>query len=209
MPLSQVGPEFFERDLIPGSSSSDPEGNVTIGDGNEYGVYMSDNQAMVRAAYSRPRSGEPIAEGPVFTAPNGSPQSRVTMPAVGIEYTISTDGLDIRKPRITTALEGHYNNGFGGSEWIADSVPTDKYTISGLRLGRDLLHDELEIDLSQGLERALEVLHEEGIARVGRLAILNSAILDLPDRKKRSSIHVGRLVDEHKSQQESADTSNL
>ena len=139
------------------------EGRKVVGDGNEYGVYMSDNRTMVFDAYSRPdRRGTNIGEDIRV----GTYDMPIEIPCVGIAYEIDTDGVDVRKPWITSVLSGHYNNGFEGDEWIADSIPSDKYHIIRARIGVDLLHnaEDLELDDASNIkERLIEKVEERKI----------------------------------------------
>lgn len=139
------------------------DGRKVVGDGNEYGVYMSDNRTMVFDAYSRPdRRGTNIG-GDMRVGTYDMP---IEIPCVGIAYEIDTDGVDVRKPWITSVLSGHYNNGFEGDEWIADSIPSDKYHIIRARIGVDLLHDaeDLELDEASSIkERLIEKVEKRKI----------------------------------------------
>ena len=114
----------------------DAQGRKTVGDGNEYGVYMTDNLSMVEIAYGRPTTGgTPLLK-------RFDERDDISMPEVGIIYEINTDGLDIREPWISSQLRGHYNNGFEGKEWIADEIPEANYSIKKVSIGADLIHDE-------------------------------------------------------------------
>ncbi len=120
----------------------DQYGRKTVIDGNEYGVYMSDNLSMVTSAYGNlHHDGIPIHNN--LTIYN----ERIMIPSVAVIYQINTDDLDIRKPFISDQLKGHYNNGFQGDEWIADIVPANNYTLYRVRIGADILHDAEDIDL--------------------------------------------------------------
>lgn len=121
----------------------DEYGRPTVTDGNEYGVYMTDNLNMVKSAYGNLHGdGIPVDSTLVIN------YQRILIPSVAIIYQINTDGLEIRKPFITNQLSGHYNNGFEGDEWIADVVPANNYTLYRVRIGEDILHDAEDIDLS-------------------------------------------------------------
>ena len=121
----------------------DQYGRKTVGDGNEYGVYMSDNLSMVTSAYGDLHHD--------VTAINNLSicYERIGIPSVAIIYQINTDGLDIRRPFILKHLKDLYNNGFQGNEWIADVVPASNYTVYRVRIGEDILHDAEDIDLSK------------------------------------------------------------
>ena len=125
----------------PNEPKIDAQGRKTVGDGNEYGVYMTDNFTMADYAYGKPTTGgKPLLR-------RFDERDDISMPEVGIIYEINTDGLDIREPWISSQLRGHYNNGFEGKEWIADEIPEANYSIKKVSIGRDLLHDEEVIPL--------------------------------------------------------------
>ena len=122
----------------------DQYGRKTVTDGNEYGVYMSDNLSMVTSVYGDlHHDGLPIHNNLSIY------NTRIMIPSVAVIYQINTVGLDVRKPFISDQLKGHYNNGFQGDEWIADFVPANNYTLYRVRIGSDILHDAEDIDLSK------------------------------------------------------------
>lgn len=122
----------------------DQYGRKTVTDGNEYGVYMSDNLSMVTSAYGDlHHDGIPIHNNLSIY------NERIMIPSVAVIYRINTNGLDVRKPFIVDYLKGHYNNGFQGDEWIADIVPASNYELYRVRIGADILHDAEDIDLSK------------------------------------------------------------
>lgn len=122
----------------------DQYGRKTVTDGNEYGVYMSDNLHMVTSAY-----GELHHDGLPIYNNLSIYNERIMIPSVAVIYQISTEGLDVRKHFISDQLKGHYNNGFQGDEWITDFVPADNYTLYRVRIGSDILHDAEDIDSSK------------------------------------------------------------
>lgn len=120
----------------------DQYGRKTVTDGNEYGVYMSDNLSMVTSAYGDlHHDGIPIHNNLSIY------NERIMIPSIAVIYQINTDGLDVRKPFISDQLKGHYNNGFQGDEWIADIIPANNYALYRVRIGTDILHDAEDIDL--------------------------------------------------------------
>lgn len=122
----------------------DQYGRKTVTDGNEYGVYMSDNLSMVTSAYGDlHHDGIPIHNNLSIY------NERIMIPSVAVIYRINTNGLDVRKPFIVDYLKEHYNNGFQGDEWIADIVPASNYELYRVRIGADILHDAEDIDLSK------------------------------------------------------------
>ena len=122
----------------------DQYGRKTVIDGNEYGVYMTDNLNMVTSAYGNlHHDGIPVHNNLSIY------NERIMIPSIAVIYQINTAGLDIKKPFISDYLKGHYNNGFQGDEWIADIVPANNYTLYRVRIGADILHDAEDIDLSR------------------------------------------------------------
>lgn len=120
----------------------DQYGRKTVTDGNEHGVYMSDNLSMVTSAYGDlHHDGIPIHNNLSIY------NERIMIPSIAVIYQINTDGLDVRKPFISDQLKGHYNNGFQGDEWIADIIPANNYALYRVRIGADILHDAEDIDL--------------------------------------------------------------
>ena len=124
--------ESLHRPLTPGTSmQEDPH---RLGEGNEIGVYMSTNRNMVEAAYAH------TSKGLLLSSPrhndNGSTVEGVTLPQCGIVVEVDTKDLPIRNPKITPALQGHYNNGFEGDELIANVIPPENYRVVRLVLSR-------------------------------------------------------------------------
>lgn len=124
--------EIIKLDLVPGHKNE--EDPTKISDGNELGVYMSTNQRMVETAYSTDRrtSGENITV-PAYDSGRGV-VNFIQLPVCGLSYEISTEGLEIKQPKITEVLQGVYNNGFEGEEWIADNVPAEKCKLKKISL---------------------------------------------------------------------------
>jgi len=125
-------PESLRLPLVPGTSKQDDP--TRVADGNELGVYMSTNRTMVEAAYAHTSLGlrveVPKSNYGVFV------NDIITLPQCGIIVQVDTENLNIRKPKITPALRGHYNNGFEGDEYIADEVPPQNYVVTRLVLSR-------------------------------------------------------------------------
>ncbi len=191
VPVSAIDEAFLTRPLVPGAKPRlDEHSRVTVNDGNEYGVYMSDNKRMVKAAYAEPRHGENMEGVP-----------HVSVPKVGVLYQIDPTGLDVRKPWVTDYLKSVYNNGFEGHEWIADSVPPENYQVLQLKLGRDLLERETEYPIDGEFNQVLEQLQADYTRRVGGLMLLGAKIAELPEWKQRDDYHIKRLAAAHKEGQ--------
>jgi hypothetical protein len=184
IPAAAVTEEIFTGEIHPGEEPIINEhGEKVVADGNEYGVYMSDNAHMSEVAYATPRRGDSVPDSPKFNW-KGASQSTVTTPRVGVLYEIDASDLDVRKPKITHNLEGHYNNGFQGDEWIADSIPAGSHKVTKLTLGPDTLHEAREFPLDGGHTEAIEALREEVAHRAGRLATAAALINEIPGSRR-------------------------
>lgn len=155
----------------------DKYGRKTVTDGNEYGVYMSDNLSMVEAAYGNlHRDGIPVSNLSVN-------YERIMIPSIGVIYQINTSGIDVREPFISDQLKGHYNNGYQGKEWITDVVPSNNYSLYRVRIGSDILHEQQDIDLSK-IDDISKYLKEELEMRKYRLQVFASALEQMPTNKR-------------------------
>lgn len=135
---------FFGVDFTPVEKAI-TEGQNIREDGNEVGIYMSDNQSMVYSAYGNVHgSGTPLS----YTIRVGHHQAIIGIPDIGICYKIKTQGLNIKKPFVSNVLMGHYNNGFQGDEYIADFIPKENITVTRIQIGEDYLHEEEFVDVS-------------------------------------------------------------
>ena len=126
----------------------DGQGRETVRDGNEYGIYMSDNPKVAEYTYGNATNNpdDTYIEPRIMIGNRGN--EFIKIPAIGICYKISTQGLDIRKPWINSILQCVYNNGLTGDEWITDKIPAENYEIMSVQIGKDLLHDEQYLNLS-------------------------------------------------------------
>lgn len=130
------GFDLSGKDMITTTEARiDENGRKVVGDGNEYGVYMTDNQTMVNDVYGKPHgTGQPISKVMID-------HRMVALPKVGIAYEIDPQkAINVRKPWISSVLQGHYNNGFSGDEWIADKIPVGGYRVTKIEIGDDILH---------------------------------------------------------------------
>lgn len=170
--------EFVGKDMTPPYAPKiDEQGRKTVGDGNEYGVYMTDHEIVARNAYAAVSlsDGTPLNKTVMF----GMDHSRTVIPSVGIVYKIDTNGLDAHVPWITSYLNGHYNNGMGGDEWIAESVPASNYSIDTVELGADTLHKSEMIDATD-IELMKKELFEKIEKRKERLELFEKKIEEMP-----------------------------
>jgi hypothetical protein len=180
LPIDHVHESLLTNDIRPGEEPyTNEQGRKTVADGNEYGVYMTDNAHMSEVAYATPRHGTTMPDSPSFNW-KGSSQSRVQMPRVGVMYEINTEGLDARSPFIKDSLRGHYNNGFGGDEYIADSVPAANHRVTKLKIGSDILHEARDIEVGEEQQQAFDEVRREAAYRSGRLAIASQIISEMP-----------------------------
>jgi hypothetical protein len=186
LPAGEVRKEVLTGDLTPGKAPIiDEQGQGVDATGNEHGVYMSDNPHMVDRSYANEVTGDDIEDSPVFSTRHRS-HIRVQTPRIGVVHTINTNGLEVRPPKLSDAMQGVRNNGFKGNEWIADVVPADKHRVSRLRVGPDLLHPERVIEVGEDaeLDEAIGTLEAEIAARAGRLALAKAMIAAMPaDRR--------------------------
>lgn len=170
--------DFVSADLIVNYEPLiDAQGRKTVTDGNEYGVYMSDNRSMVEAAYGNlHRDGLPLSNITIN-------YERIFVPSVGVIYEIDTNGLDIKKPFITSNLKGLYNNGFQGNEWIADRVPASNCRVIRIRVGSDILHEQKDLDISD-LTNIKETIKAELERRKYHLTCLVNEVEKIPASKR-------------------------
>lgn len=175
---------YFNTTLTPFHPAKiDTYGQKTIGDGNEYGVYMSDNLTMVECAYSKVRkyNGRPLSPKMRISI-NGDP-APVTYPSIGVIYAVNTSGINVREPWLCQAMSGHHNNGFEGREWIADEIPSSNYTINKMVLSADWLHPE-QTFIVNNLQDTQDTIDAIITRRKLRLQRLQSALETIPERKR-------------------------
>lgn len=171
--------EFSGVDLVVNYAPIiDKYGRKTVADGNEYGVYMSDNLNMVTSAY-----GNLHHDGILVSKDLEINHERIMIPSVAVIYEINPTGLNIRKPFISKELKEHYNNGFQGNEWIADTVPANNYKLYRVRIGKDILHDAEDIDLTKEKDIKISVQQELEMRKY-RLELFANAIGKLPSVKR-------------------------
>lgn len=135
----------------------DQYGRKTVSDGNEYGVYMTDNLTMAQQAYGNVRMTDGTIIRKDLRLNVSDRPTPLSIPAVGIVYKINTSGIDVHKPWISSQLTGHYNNGFQGDEWIAPSIPPTNYSVVEATIGPDWLHDAKKIHVSNIIETQTQI----------------------------------------------------
>ena len=112
------------------------QGKKTVGDGNEYGVYMTDHEQVARNAYAavKENDGTPLNKDVVF----GNDKNETKIPAVGIVYKIKTEGLDAHVP----------------------CVPASNYVVDTIEIGQDTLHEAEMIQFENVEEAKRDVLNK-------------------------------------------------
>lgn len=179
---------FLGVDLVPPNAPFFNErGQKVVMDGNEYGVYMTDNYIVAVKAYAESNRGLEINNK--ISYDNNS----IKVPSVGVVYQINTNGIEIRRPYIKPSMRGHYNNGYEGNEYIADNIPAGNYKIIKIIIGADLLHDSENIEVSD-IERA-ELFVRQRIEE--RKKHLEEFVKELEkmDARKRRCLRVGRELE--------------
>lgn len=153
-----VNHEIFENlnltdDMLPPNPPKfNEDGRKVVGDGNEYGVYMTDNKLMAIDVYGNCHG---------FGSPLGTVGKQYfALPLIGVTFEIDTTNLDVRNPWITGSLEAVYNNGYGGKEWIADRIPSKNYKISRVIIGNDTLNKSIVIDCNRNFDEIKKEVHK-------------------------------------------------
>lgn len=156
--------------VMPYKPYIDSEGRETVHDGNEYGIYMSSNLQMSKNVYGKSNFGSSKLSDDIYLGGLGGDKRYITLPQLEVIYKISTNNLQVRKPWIQDELQGVYNNGFSGEEWIADEIPSENYERLSLKVSNDILHDEEEVtnlnieqikNIFEGRKNRLNVLINE------------------------------------------------
>jgi len=158
--------DIASKPLVPGKvNKEDP---TKISDGNELGVYMSTNRSMVETAYTHSVVKGLILESPKYND-RGSVINFISLPQCGVVVEINTKDLPIRRPKITQTLQGVYNNGFKGDEWIADEVSNEHYKIVKLMLTTAHKSEKFSVEVKEekgeGLEEGIKKIKEEAERR--------------------------------------------
>lgn len=119
----------------------DENGNSTLGGGDEYGLYMSDDILVVKTAYGCCNQMGAAISTVTF---GNNPPMRVRQPQISVIYEIDSENLPgLRKPK----LRGVYqmNNGLPGEEWICDRAPKGSYSVMLATIGFDSIHSQTDI----------------------------------------------------------------
>ncbi|MGI0134263.1 MAG: hypothetical protein ACREBW_04820 [Candidatus Micrarchaeaceae archaeon] len=200
MPAHEVDEKLYTADLVPGTKKIAPNGEAVVADGNEYGVYMTDNVDAAAGVHGAPKHGDKLPGSPAFSY-HGDRRAHLDVPRVGVVYEISTKGLNVRPPKLQPQWSGgQYNSGWSGKEWLVeDKVPVSHHTMRQLTVGSDLLHPVKHFVVESDPEKAIEAVQDEVRRRVGRLALLSIDIGQLTTERRRNEFAVAKVVQAHKS----------
>lgn len=172
--MEQLLSYSFTRNVgMPSEFFYNESGMKCVRDGNEYGIYMTDNENMVDSAYGNVSVFDTVDMD--HSVRIGMDGKCVGMPMVGVKMEVSTEGLSVKEPYICQEMMGHYNNGFQGKEWIStEDIPLQNLKYTKVVVGPDILHDAKDfsgvapIDIKQKLvqemnkrERALSTMIED------------------------------------------------
>jgi len=156
--------EKLQETLIPMNvNENDP---TKVSDGNELGVYMSTNENMVKMYGQNNAFIKDLQiETPVYNSGYGK-INYIGLPSCGVIIEIDTKNLSIKKPEITSCLQGVYNNGMSGDEWIADKISATNYRVKKLILNirqSDSTRLILDVDGSdeKELQKAIDFIKNE------------------------------------------------
>lgn len=187
---------IFSQTHVPkNASSEDPTKTI---DGNELGVYMSTNQIMVESTdYANSGKGSRIQTKKYDSG--RELQDYFELPGLGIVLKICTEGLEIREPKISDVLGGHYNNGFQGKEWITDELPpTNYYPIKFIlsRYTNDSKRFVVEVDgrNKDGLTEAIRELKQHYDDVVSDSHQKANEINSLPEKKRRNTMIIYNIL---------------
>ena len=158
-----VSAEEFENikihdDITPiAPPKKNEEGKDIVSDGNEYGIYMTTNHTMAIDVYGNTHNFGSLYTPECLFVDRYNNQQHLRYPKIGLVYEIDTQNLAIKKPWISKQLEGHYNNGYGGEEWITTTtdnipnhiIPKENYRITDVVVGYDILNEQQKLDISK------------------------------------------------------------
>lgn len=176
---------FTGVDIVPHTQYdyTTPNGIKMRSDQNEWGVYLTENLFMAQEAYGNPDIGRGQVDPSFVFASSGNLPRSIVLPCLGIVYEVDSTGLDIREPVMAGAMAGHYNNGYGGKEWITDIIPSYNYSIKQAVISKDLLHDEKTFNINSG-DNPKDLFISEMEARKQRLETLVTAMKKIPMTKR-------------------------
>ena len=170
-------------------------------DGNERGIYMTDNLIMVESTnYSAQGFGS--IQVPLHDSGYGR-RDTINLPGCGVILEIKTDGLNIREPKIHPTWQGHYNNGFKGKEWILDSIPPEKYKVKELIFSEGATDpNKFIINLEEGsdeeLKNAIEKIKTKLQEKKEEIKKFKNFLSGLPESTRMINFSLKRKWEEYK-----------
>lgn len=177
---------FFGIELTPPYEPLiDSNGRKVVGDGNEYGIYMSDNLKVARDYYGNSNTmhrNTTLVGSPTI---GNNPGQTLSIPSVGIVYKINSRGINAHRPWITSYLKALENNGTEGREFIAEVIPPQNYNVVNIMIGRDFLHDEEFVECTN-ISLAEKQTKEKMEMRKYRLELFANELKTIPLDKTRT-----------------------
>lgn len=167
-----------------------------VNDGNEYGVYMSDNYEMVKWCYA----GKWLTmDSPSYKGEYGM-CSWIKMPTCSILYEIDTKKLPIRIPLIVNHLEWHYNNWFVWNEWISEEISSENYRICWLILSshqNDRYATRITDIQPEWLDKAIKTIQEEYKKKLSMYNKFKAYLESLTDAQRKKSYLISKWKKEN------------
>lgn len=186
--------DFSDEIGLPINFKYREDGMKLVSDGNEYGIYMTDNYLMTRSAYG----DSSIYDGQYIDASIwfGMGRESLKIPPVCIIYEINTENIEIKEPWIDPKFQGHYNNGFQGKEWIAQKpIPRKNYGYKMIKIGADYLHPEEKIEFEKD-EDIKKILIEKYCERNKRLLAFSNALKTMtPLERARMDLYIDLMIE--------------
>lgn len=201
-----VNPETLTADqlrqtLLPGRHAVDDP--TRIGDGNELGVYMSTNSLMVEKVYASGGQVEGcFIQTERYIDSSGSHAMGVNLPTCGVVIEVDTVGLAIREPKMIPALQGHYNNGYEGYEWIADEIQPSNYRVIKLVFAKHpndsqrVVVDVASMDESE-LQKVIEAIQERFQKAKSEALAFKQFLETLSPQQRMNGYTLKRLWEKH------------
>lgn len=155
---------------------------------------------MVNAAYTVGGMGTSFVEVPSYY--NGYEiTNQVKLPSCGVIYEVDTNGLDIRKPEIRPELQGVYNNGFEGDEWIADTIPSKFHKVKRLILSRFANDSEkFVVDVEnagdEALQKAIDIVKEKYNEKKTAALKFKEKLEGLTEDQRRNQFRINQILQE-------------
>lgn len=154
--------QFFNMNIFGDIKPASPpkkneQGQDIVQDGNEYGIYMTTSYNMAQGVYGNVHQNGTIYS-PEVVYNESANCYKLCNPQIGVTYKVDTSNIKIKKPWIVGYLQGHYNNGYEGEEWITDAsnpppfnehrIPKESVTVTDIVIGYDMLNNKEKIDVA-------------------------------------------------------------